>query len=213
MIQIKGNKKINLEDEKLLDHAEDYEEVILDMGTGDGRFVYKSALENPSKLYVGIDPAEKQMELFSKKATRKKVYNAMFIVGSIEMLPFKLNNFADKIYVILPWGSLLKNIIEPDQNNIKKVSGLLKPEGNLQIIFGYNPRFEPSESQRLNLPEINDELIHQNIVPKIEEYGNLSLQQQNTLTKNELFNFETTWSKKLTFGAERPLFQLIFKRC
>ena len=29
--------------------------VIVDIGTGDGRFVYQSARENPAKFYVGID--------------------------------------------------------------------------------------------------------------------------------------------------------------
>jgi tRNA G46 methylase TrmB len=30
--------------------------VIIDLGTGDGRFVYQSARQNPKKFYIGIDP-------------------------------------------------------------------------------------------------------------------------------------------------------------
>ena len=30
--------------------------VIIDIGTGDGRFVYQSARRNPNKFYIGIDP-------------------------------------------------------------------------------------------------------------------------------------------------------------
>jgi 16S rRNA (adenine(1408)-N(1))-methyltransferase len=213
MIQIKGNKKIELTEEKLLDHSKEYDEVVLDIGTGDGRFVYKNALENTGKLFIGIDPAEKQMEVFSKKAARKKVYNAMYLVGSIELLPFDLLEFADHIHIILPWGSLLKNIVDPDRDIVKKLSSLLKINGNLTIILGYDPNFEPSETQRLGLKEINKEFVNDNVVPKLIEYGNLALQQQKVLSKEELFEFETTWSKKLTFGSERPLFQLIFKRC
>ena len=32
------------------------EGVIIDIGTGDGRFVYQSARQNPNKFYIGIDP-------------------------------------------------------------------------------------------------------------------------------------------------------------
>jgi tRNA G46 methylase TrmB len=34
-----------------------FEKNFLDIGTGDGRYVYKSALLNPQSLYIGIDPA------------------------------------------------------------------------------------------------------------------------------------------------------------
>jgi 16S rRNA (adenine(1408)-N(1))-methyltransferase len=213
MIKIKGNKKIELTENNLIAHSKEYEEVIIDLGTGDGRFVYKSATENPTKLYIGIDPAEKQLEIYSKKAAKKKLYNALFLVGSIEVMPFDIPEFADKIYIILPWGSLLKNIVEPGPENISKITKLLKTEGNLHIILGYDPQFEPSETKRLELPEINYEYLRSTAIPKMEEYGNLSLQQQKTIATDELFDFETTWSKKLTFGSDRPLFQLILKKC
>ena len=47
------------------------EGVIIDIGTGDGRFVYQSARENPNKFYIGIDANAKPLEKISMKATRK----------------------------------------------------------------------------------------------------------------------------------------------
>jgi len=37
--------------------------VIIDIGTGDGRFVYQSARRNPNKFYIGIDPVRDKSEI------------------------------------------------------------------------------------------------------------------------------------------------------
>ena len=47
------------------------EGVIIDIGTGDGRFVYQSARRNPRKFYIGIDPNVRPLEKISEKIYRK----------------------------------------------------------------------------------------------------------------------------------------------
>ena len=47
------------------------EGVIIDIGTGDGRFVYQSARQNPNKFYIGIDPNVTPLEKISEKIHRK----------------------------------------------------------------------------------------------------------------------------------------------
>ncbi|HKP68224.1 MAG TPA: hypothetical protein VJV05_03000, partial [Pyrinomonadaceae bacterium] len=48
-----------------------YERVVIDIGTGDGRFVSTCARENPQHFYIGIDANVKPLEKPSVKATRK----------------------------------------------------------------------------------------------------------------------------------------------
>jgi hypothetical protein len=45
--------------------------VIIDIGTGDGRFVYRSVRRNPNKFYIGIDPNVRPLEKISEKIHRK----------------------------------------------------------------------------------------------------------------------------------------------
>jgi tRNA G46 methylase TrmB len=45
--------------------------VVIDIGTGDGRFVYQSARQNPKKFYIGIDPNVRPLEKISEKIYRK----------------------------------------------------------------------------------------------------------------------------------------------
>jgi len=47
------------------------EGIVIDIGTGDGRFVSAAARANPNKFFIGIDANTKPLEKPSMKATRK----------------------------------------------------------------------------------------------------------------------------------------------
>jgi len=47
------------------------EGIVIDIGTGDGRFVSAAARANPNKFFIGIDANTKPLEKPSIKATRK----------------------------------------------------------------------------------------------------------------------------------------------
>ena len=209
---VKGNKIIELDKTELDQLINAYEETVIDLGTGDGRFVYKNASANPKALFIGIDTLAVNMAEYSKKARKEKLYNALFVVGSLEILPTELNYAADRLFIILPWGTLLQTIVNVSEVGVKTIASLLKPEANLEIIFGYDQRLEPSEFKRLDLPsEINEDLIKDVIAPAFLNYGKLTLTSTETLAKTDLENFESSWSKKIAFGNERPIFKLTFK--
>ena len=93
-----GNKTTKLSKEELNDFAKCYGETIVDLGTGNGRFVYKSATKNPDSFYIGVDPSEKQLKEYSRKAVRKKLPNIIFCLGSIEILPKELRLVSKELF-------------------------------------------------------------------------------------------------------------------
>ncbi|MFZ2664220.1 MAG: class I SAM-dependent methyltransferase [Patescibacteria group bacterium] len=206
---IAGNKQKELSYEEFQKTIKKYSSIALDIGTGDGRFVYKSSIHNPNTLYMGIDPSEKQLQVYSKRAVRKKINNVLFIVGSIENFPINDDEIIDEIHITLPWGTLLESIAKPTKNTISKLSKLLKKDGKLEIIFGYTPEFEPSETKRLDLPVIGDGLIQDTIIPLFESCK-LTLSICKELSKKELKEIETTWAKKLHFGKNRKIYYISF---
>ncbi len=206
MKTIKGNKEVEIGKEELLKLSEGFKKVVLDIGTGDGRYVYKNAIENPNTFYIGVDPNAKQLEIYSKTALRKKLANVLFVVGSIEIMPQELESFANKITVNLPWGSLLKEIVKPNPSILKKY---LKQDGELEILLGYDRNLEPSETARLEIPELDDELLANTIVPAFQNDG-FSLVEKSEISRTSLKKVNTTWGNKLTFGKERKIFRLKF---
>ncbi|MBW6441518.1 class I SAM-dependent methyltransferase [Patescibacteria group bacterium] len=210
MLVVIGNKKEELKKDGFQNLINGYENVVLDIGTGDGRFVYKKALENKTNFYVGMDPAEKQMEIYSKKANRKRLKNCLFIVGSVNNIPPELFSCINKIYINLPWGTLLENIAKGNVNFAEKVHNLLKKDGVLEIIFGYLPELEPSETKRLGLPDISE---GENINQILSSFKKLfEIEEMRELSKKDIGNIETTWAKKLKHGRDRRIYKIILRK-
>lgn len=211
MKTIKGNKLIEINKNKFLEMTKHFEKIEIDLGTGDGRFVFKNSMENPDTLYIGIDPSQKQMQTFSKKSVREKLDNTLFVLGSIEIPPKELKSIADTVHVNFPWGSLLGNIVNTNPQAIKNISNLIKPRGELKIIIGYSHKAEPTEVERLNLDKINGDYIKEEISPAFEK-ENLKLNKVTTLLKKDLAKIESTWGRKLRFGQERNIYCLEFAK-
>ncbi len=205
---VKGNKILQLNKEGLNRLILPYQSVEIDLGTGDGRFVYKKSLENPQIFYIGIDPAEKQLETFSRKTIRKKLNNLLFVVGSIEILPQELLGMADKVYINMPWGSLLESIVKPVEQNLKNLRSLLKLNGTVEIVFGYAKELEPSEAKRLNLPEISLAYLKSAVIPIYEQLGFELLELQEFGTR-EMRSIQSTWGKSLQLEEKRHFFRIL----
>jgi 16S rRNA (adenine(1408)-N(1))-methyltransferase len=203
---VKGRKTFELNSEDLKNVCKNFSKVVVDLGTGDGRFIYDNAVKNVSTLYVGIDPSQKQLEVYSKKSQKRKLNNTLFVLGSVEYLPCELTGIADEIYILLPWGTLLKAIVEQSDWAVSGINALFKPKGKLEIILGYSLENEPTETQRLNIPDLNEEVIH-NIISKYVLYG-YKLLGFSVIDKYNLRKLKTTWGNKLAFGTNRPVFKI-----
>ena len=206
MFVVKGNKTIEMEGNKVLESIEGFEKVVVDLGTGDGRFVYKNALKDPGTLYIGMDPSEKQLKIYARDVQRKKLGNVLFVVGSIEHLPDELEDLVEIIYVNFPWGSLLETFVKPVKYGLMNLKKLLKKGGIIKVVFGYDKLLEPSEAKRMNLPIMDLEYIKGVLIPEykklgleIVEYGQFDRERQKV---------ETTWYKRLN-QSNRAWFYIV----
>ena len=208
---VQGNKKLDLSKKDFLGLIITYKRVFLDIGTGDGRFVYKSALNNKENFHIGLDPVSSQFKEYSKKAVRKKLHNILFVVGSAENMPKKLYQSIDEVFIIMPWGTLLQNLVLPSREFVNTLAKLVKPGGKLTIILGYSPEFEPSETKRLNLPKLSKNHLKDNLVKSLKSAGfkNSRIKQ---IDKDGLKALESTWSKKLAYGNIREMYELTMEK-
>jgi len=210
MIVITGDKKNELDKETFRNMCGKYEKVILDLGTGDGRFVFKNALKNKSTLYIGLDPAEKQIQIYSKKSNRRRLKNALYVIGSLENLPDELYSTVDKIFINLPWGTLLEKIVKSNETYTNELFKILKKNGEIEIIFGYVPELEPSETERLDLPVIENE---SDVLKAFSTFKKIfEVIEMKRLLKDELEKIETTWAKKLKFGKDRFIYKIVLRK-
>ncbi|HUP83444.1 MAG TPA: hypothetical protein VM284_04555 [Candidatus Limnocylindria bacterium] len=113
--------------------------MVVDIGTGTGQAVLRRAKREPSTLVVGVDAEASAMGDASRKAAAhlKKggLPNALFLAEGAERLPGQLAGRADLVTVVLPWGSLLRGILDGDEMMLAALTGLLNARGQLLLFM------------------------------------------------------------------------------
>lgn len=190
------------------------EGVVVDIGTGDGRFVSAAARANPSKFYIGIDANAKPLEKISMKATRKPskggLPNVLFVQAAVENLPEELNETADEIHIHFPWGSLLRGVASGDDAVLNSLRRICAPECLIEIIIGIDEERDKSEIGRLGLPKLSLDYLENKLIPKYEAAG-FEIVEKGILNSSDWSKLETSWARKLQSGSNREVTYLIFQ--
>lgn len=188
------------------------EGIVIDIGTGEGRFVSAAARANPNKFYIAIDANVKPLEKISMKATRKPAKgglpNALFVQAAVEDLPEELNGVADEIHIHFPWGSLLKAVALGDTSVLASLRRIAAPGCLLEIVIGIDPERDKTEIERQQLPELSTAYLNDALIPKYES-GGFEVLDHGSLSRSEWAKLETSWARKLQGNAEREVVYLI----
>ena len=184
------------------------EGVIIDIGTGDGRFVYQSARQNPNKFYIGIDPNVGPLEKISEKIHRKPAKggapNVLFIQSAIEDLPAELDGVADEVHVHFPWGSLLRAVALGNVDVLRNIRRICADAALLEVVIGIDAVRDRSEIERLGLTPLSVELIDNVLVPNYTAAG-FEIIERGILAASSWPELETSWAKRLQGNEQRPI--------
>ncbi len=135
----------------------------LDIGTGDGLFVYRSARCNPTRFFIGIDPNTPPLQKISQKIYRKPAKggapNALFIQASVENLPEELNGIANEVHVHFPWGSLLRVVALGALNELGAIRSVCASNALLKVTIGLDWQRDSSEIHRLGLQPLSPDFL------------------------------------------------------
>jgi 16S rRNA (adenine(1408)-N(1))-methyltransferase len=185
--------------------------VLIDIGTGDGLFVYHQAKQNSGKLCIGLDPNAKSLEKISTKIYRnpKKggAPNALYLQASAENLPEELNGIANEVHVLFPWGSLLAGVVNGAPQVLEHIKKICAPDANLRIMVALESRTDQSEIERLALPELTKEYVESVLIPHYKSVGFHQIQTK-WIAFSELDTLPTTWAKRLQHNKDRSVLLL-----
>jgi 16S rRNA (adenine(1408)-N(1))-methyltransferase len=209
MITVQGKRTTEIDTGELGRLIEGYQTVALDIGTGDGRFAYAWAAGNPDTFVIGLDPVREAMRELSARAQRKPARgglpNLLYVVASIEQPPVELAGRANLIFVNLPWGSLMRGIIEADDAVLANLSRLAAADCRLRIILNTRVFDDPVPLDVLGLPEITAGYAQSILAPAYQRHG-LQITSARFLTPEELLDLGTTWAKRLSHRTPPPSF-------
>jgi 16S rRNA (adenine(1408)-N(1))-methyltransferase len=202
---LKGSKVIEAPSTWRQDVALDGRPLVIDLGAGDGRYVYETARSEPASLYVAVDPDADALSEYAYRASRKParggVENAHFIVASVEQLPPELTGVAALVRVNFPWGSLLRALLEPNPATLQALIRLA-PGGRFEIVFSYDPKHDTSAFTGGVLPALDEANIADVLVPAYRAAG-LDPTDQHRLTQDEALAIPSTWGRRLLHARQR----------
>jgi 16S rRNA (adenine(1408)-N(1))-methyltransferase len=188
------------------------EGVIVDIGTGDGRFVYQSARQNPNKFYIGIDPNVRPLEKISEKIHRKPSKggspNVLFVQAAVEDLPPELDGVANEVHVHFPWGSLLRAFAVGDVDVLRNVRRICAPEALLEVVLGIDPARDKSEIARLGLPALTDDYVANQLVGRYRS-ASFEIFEHGAMSAAQWAELETSWARRLQKNDNRSVVYLI----
>jgi 16S rRNA (adenine(1408)-N(1))-methyltransferase len=113
---------------------------------------------------------------------------------------------ADRVTIILPWGSLLRTVAAPDLDSLHHIARLCLSDADVDIVLSYDE--ERDARQRILFP--GGAFDHEHIASLTRAYREAGIQvaTANRLSQKELASLETTWAKRLAFGRPRGVWRI-----
>ncbi|MCA1665806.1 MAG: class I SAM-dependent methyltransferase [Thermomicrobia bacterium] len=165
-----------------------YREILIDFGTGDGRYVRTIARECPSSFAIGIDACRENLRSLSRDAPP----NALFVIANALALPRELCGLATRITINFPWGSLLVALLERDPALRDGLVMLARPGATLEIRLNQGALAEAGGTLAARAMQIQEVL-------RIWGFDN---RESAMLDTDALRRCPTTWARRLAYGRD-----------
>jgi len=188
METMRGKLSLELDLDEFVDRLKKYQRVLLDLGTGDGRYVRYLADRNPDAFIIGVDSCRENLAEHS----RAKLNNMLFVIAQAQELPHELHGLVSRISINFPWGSLLESLLHNDPLLLNGLSSIARPGTEMEIYLNAGALTEAGTSLNAGA-----ERIHENM----ERHG-WKLCVPNTLDAHALKDFPSTWARRLAVGRD-----------
>ena len=200
MIVVQGKKTVDLSREELLEKVREYGgRVAVDVGTGDGRFVDAYAREHPEWFVIGLDPVAENMAEVSGRALRRRtrLENVLFVMASVEQMPSELEGLAERLFVNLPWGSLMRGLILGDEEILGNLARIAAPGAEFQVLLNLRVFDDPVPIDVQGLPEVTPEYVDETLRAAYQRHG-FRITDVRQASPDELLALPTSWAKRLS---------------
>ncbi len=147
------------------------------------------------------------MAATSRRGPRAGLGNLIYIRASIEDSAPALAGVADRVTVILPWGSLLAAVARPVVPLLRNVRSVCASHATLTVVVGVDPHRDRAEAVRLGLPALDAAHFGGGLAAGYAEAG-LTLTSARAVGMEELSRWPSSWARRLAFGRPRPVFRI-----
>lgn len=203
---VRGKQLVRVDGEVIRREASRFDRVVVDMGTGDGRWIYRLARQHPSWCCIGLDANARQMRDASFRAGRKPerggTANAWFLRAGVEGLPGPLGRLADEIHIQFPWGTLLRATLTPDPSVLMRIAQIGRPGATLTVQINAGVFDDRRASVGQTFPR-----HAQDMTSRLSEgYSAAGIHVAGASLSDD--SPQTSWSRRLNGGRPQPVLTL-----
>jgi len=188
MESIRGKMSLELDFNGLKDRLANYNRIILDLGTGDGRYTRYLADKNPDWFIIGVDACRENL----RKHSQAKLHNMLFLIASAQDLPRELNGLVSHITINFPWGSLLESLLADDPLLMRGLESISRESASVDLRLNGGALAEVGTTL-----EAGAERIYSNMLQ-----GGWQVETPALMKASALRTFPSTWAKRLAFGRD-----------
>ncbi len=188
METIRGRTSLDLDFNGLKERLAGHNRTMLDLGTGDGRFVRCMAKEHPYWFVIGIDSCRENLREYS----RVELQNMLFIITSAQDLPRELNGLISHVTINFPWGSLLDSLLAGDSRLMSRLTSISRSVTSIDVRLNGGALAEAGWTLQAGADQIHNNLLRAGW--NVDVPGMMNVQVLRT--------FPSTWARRLAFGRD-----------
>jgi 16S rRNA (adenine(1408)-N(1))-methyltransferase len=186
-----GKRSLPLAAEDLHRRAEPFPHVLLDLGTGDGRFVRHMAALQPDLLAIGLDACRDPL----RAGVRRAPANALYLVANALEPPGELaalNGLVTHLTIHFPWGSLLTGLLREHAELLSLCADVVRPGTRLEVWLNAGALAEVGFDLEVGAARVRQALRHAGFHIGVPEPRDACA----------LRACPTTWAHRLAFGRD-----------
>jgi 16S rRNA (adenine(1408)-N(1))-methyltransferase len=188
METIRGKTLLDIDFNELIARLASYNRIILDLGTGDGRYVHSLAEKNPNWFVIGMDSCRENLHEHS----RAKLPNALFVIANAQALPHELNGLISHITINFPWGSLLESLLNSDSRLLCGFESIASSAVSVDIRLNGGALAEAGWTL-----EAGSDQIYNNMIRAGWQINSPVIMNAKTLR-----SFPATWARRIAVGRD-----------
>ena len=188
METIRGRASRDLDFNELTERLAGCNRIVLDLGTGDGRYVHSLADNNPSWFVIGVDSCRENL----KEHSRAKLPNMLFVIANAQALPRELNGLISHITINFPWGSLLERLLAGDTRLMRGIESISNSIASVDVRLNSGALAETGWSLEGGAEQIYNNMIR----------AGWQINPPAPMNIDSLKSFPSTWAKRLAFGRD-----------
>ncbi|HMA36625.1 MAG TPA: class I SAM-dependent methyltransferase [Chloroflexia bacterium] len=188
MESVRGQRVARVDAPTLSRQLAGYPHTLIDIGTGDGRFVRHVAAAWPGYFAIGVDSCAANL----RERSRQTPPNALYLVASAHALPPELARCATHLTINFPWGSLLAGLLDGDSAVLAQLTAVAGPGALLEVRLNGGALAEAGWALAPGMAQVQHGLARAGFV----------LRAPVSLGADALRACPTTWAHRLAFGRD-----------